>query len=175
MVDKNFGLVKKIVLVLILLIPITCRVYNLYYYNANWDINSKFIKRGKTYRHYDKVKKKVGIPKVYFTYKKLTPEEMMTLDILSNTNGYYINDAIPDVKSFVLSQHKKELDKQLSNSEKVEVDRYISQIKAGVENNFEKNSNYIYIMKMLLSLTTGLMIVMMIYNICMTFIFMKEK
>ncbi len=175
MFGKKIKGLTKVILVLILLVPITFKVYDLYYSNANWDINSKVIKRGKTYRDYKKVKNKVGIPKVYFTYKKLTPEEMMTLDILSNTNGYNINDTILNVKSFVLAQHGKSLDSTLSKNESVEVDKYMDQIKSSVENNLKKNSKYIYGMKIILSVTTSLMIVMLIYNICMTAVFMKEK
>ncbi len=80
------------------MVPITFRVYDLYYLNSSWDINSKVVKRGKVYRDYIKEKKLTGVPNIYYKYNSLTPEEMMTLDVLANTEGYNIEEVLPEVE-----------------------------------------------------------------------------
>ena len=47
MVNEKFGILAKIFLLILILVPITFRVYDLYYLNSSWDINSKVVKRGK--------------------------------------------------------------------------------------------------------------------------------
>lgn len=175
MVNKKFGILTKIVLLLLLLVPITFRVYNLYYADSHWDINSKVVKRGKVYRDYIKEKNLVGVPKIYYKYNSLTPEEMMTLDVLANTKGYNVEEVIPDVQKYVLSEHGESKGAKLTESQKEEVNNYINQIKYNVNQSLEKNSTYIYIMKIILSVFTALMIVLSIYGICMMIIFINEK
>ena len=51
----------------------------------------------KVYRDYIKEKKLTGVPNIYYKYNSLTPEEMMTLDVLANTKAvsythlYYVH------------------------------------------------------------------------------------
>lgn len=175
MVNKKFGILTKIVLLFLLLVPITFRVYNLYYVDSNWDINSKVVKRGKVYRDYIKEKNLVGVPQIYYKYNSLTPEEMMTLDVLANTKGYNVEEVIPDVQKYVLSEQDESKGAKLTESQKEEVNNYIDEIKYSVNQSLEKNSRYIYIMKIILSVFTGLMIVLSIYGICMMIIFINEK
>lgn len=175
MISKKIGILAKIILLLIILIPITFRVYNLYYANANWDINSKYISRDEIYRNYNSEKKAYGIPNVYYKYKKLTPEEMMTLEVLANEKGYDVEKIIPNIEKFVLYQHEKNPTSKLTESEKVEVDKYVDQVKLSVENSLEENSTYIFSMKIILSVSTALMVVLSIYAICMMVIFISEK
>ncbi|EGT3616723.1 hypothetical protein FHH43_10830 [Clostridium perfringens] len=175
MVNKKFGILTRIILLLLILVPVTFRVYNLYYVDSNWDINSKVIKRGKVYREYIREKNLVGVPKIYYKYNSLTPEEMMTIDVLANTKGYNIEEIVPEVEKYVLSQHGESSGAKLTESEKKEVDNYINEIKYNVNKCLEKNSRYIYIMKMILSIFTALMIVLSIYGICMIFVFINEE
>ena len=156
MVNEKFGILAKIFLLILILVPITFRVYDLYYLNSSWDINSKVVKRGKVYRDYIKEKNLTGVPNIYYKYNSLTPEEMMTLDVLANTKGYNIEEVLPE-------------------DEKIEVNQCVKQIKDGVNENLEKNSSYIYWMKMLLSVFTALMLVLSIYAIYMTIVFINEK
>ena len=58
---------------------------------------------------------------------------------------------------------------------KIEVNQCVKQIKEGVNENLEKNSSYIYWMKMLMSVFTALMLVLSIYAIYMTIVFINEK
>lgn len=175
MVNKKFGILTKIVLLLLVLVPITFRVYNLYYVDSNWEINSKVINRGKVYRDYIKEKNLVGVPKIYYKYNSLTPEEMMTLDVLANTKGYSIEEVVPEVEKYVLSKHDEIKGAKLTESEKEELNNYINQIKYNVNQALEKNSRYIYTMKIILSVFTALMIVLSIYAIFLMVIFVNEK
>ena len=59
--------------------------------------------------------------------------------------------------------------------EKIEVNQCVKQIKEEVNENLEKNSSYIYWMKMLMSVFTALMLVLSIYAIYMTIVFINEK
>ena len=175
MFSKKIKKITKLILVLILLVPVTFRVYDSYYSKANWDMNSKIVKRGKTYREYEKAKNKVGIPEVYFTYKNLTPEEMMSLDILSNVKGYNEEGYVKNIKKFVLLQNGKSLPSTLSKKENMEVDKYRAQVKNIVKDNLAQNSTYIYSMKIFLSIATALMIIILVYDVFMAFVFMREK
>lgn len=175
MVNKKFSILAKIFLLLLIFIPITFRVYNLYYVNSNWDINSKVVRRGKVYRNYIKEKKILGVPRIYYKYSSLTPEEMMTLDVLANTKGYHIEEVAPEVEKYVLSKNGERNGAKLNESEKEEVNQYIEEIKQGVNQSLEKNSTYIYGMKMVLSVFTALMLVLSIYAICMMVVFINEK
>lgn len=47
MVNKKLGVLWKIFLLLLILIPITFRVYDIYYLNSTWSINSKIVKSKK--------------------------------------------------------------------------------------------------------------------------------
>ncbi len=58
---------------------------------------------------------------------------------------------------------------------KIEVNQCVKQIKEEVNENLEKNSSYIYWMKMLMSVFTALMLVLSIYAIYMTIVFINEK
>lgn len=60
-------------------------------------------------------------------------------------------------------------------NEKKEVNQCIEEIEEGVNENLEKNSSYIYGMKMLMSVFTALMLVLSIYAIYMTIVFINEK
>lgn len=175
MVNKKFGVLAKIFLLLLILVSITFRVYDLYYINSSWDINSKVVKRGKVYRDYIKEKNLTGVPKIYYKYNSLTPEEMMTLDVLSNTKGYNIEEVLPEVEKYVLSRNNEKNGVKLNENEKKEVNQCIEEIEEGVNENLEKNSSYIYGMKMLMSVFTALMLVLSIYAIYMTIVFINEK
>lgn len=175
MVKKKLGFLWRVILLILILVPITFRVYDLYYINCNWDINSKVIKRGRVYRDYVREKNKLGIPEVYYKYSFLTPEEMMTLDVLANTEEYNIQDVSRDVELYVLSKDNKSLEENLSPKEKREVNYYLSNIQENVKNTLEKNSSYIYIMKMIMSVFTSLMLVLSMYAIYMIVIFINEK
>ena len=175
MVNKKFGVLAKIFLLLLILVPITFRVYDLYYLNSSWDINSKVVKRGKAYRDYIKEKKLTGVPNIYYKYNSLTPEEMMTLDVLANTKGYNIEEVLPEVEKYVLSKNHEKNGAKLNENEKIEVNKCVEDIEVGVNKNLEKNSSYIYWMKMLMSVFTALMLVLSIYAIYMTVVFINEK
>ncbi|SUY32536.1 Uncharacterised protein [Clostridium perfringens] len=175
MVNEKFGILAKIFLLILILVPITFRVYDLYYLNSSWDINSKVVKRGKVYRHYIKEKKLTGVPNIYYKYNSLTPEEMMTLDVLANTKGYNIEEVLPEVEKYVLSKNNEKNGAKLNEYEKIELNKCVKKIKDGVNENLEKNSSYIYWMKMLMSVFTALMIVLSIYAIYMTNVFINEK
>ena len=175
MVNEKFGILAKIFLLILILVPITFRVYDLYYLNSSWDINSKVVKRGKVYRDYIKEKNLTGVPNIYYKYNSLTPEEMMTLDVLANTKGYNIEEVLPEVEKYVLSQNNEKNGAKLNEDEKIEVNQCVKQIKEGVNENLEKNSSYIYWMKMLMSVFTALMLVLSIYAIYMTIVFINEK
>ncbi|HAT4201731.1 hypothetical protein [Clostridium perfringens] len=175
MVNEKFGILAKIFLLILILVPITFRVYDLYYSNSSWDINSKVVKRGKVYRNYIKEKKLTGVPNIYYKYNSLTPEEMMTLDVLANTKGYNIEEVFPDVEKYVLSKNHEKNGAKLNEYEKIELNKCVKKIKDGVNENLEKNSSYIYWMKMLMSVFTALMIVLSIYAIYMTNVFINEK
>ena len=175
MVNEKFGILAKIFLLILILVPITFRVYDLYYLNSSWDINSKVVKRGKVYRNYIKEKKLTGVPNIYYKYNSLTPEEMMTLDVLANTKGYNIEEVLPEVEKYVLSKNNEKNGAKLNEDEKIEVNQCVKQIKEGVNENLEKNSSYIYWMKMLMSVFTALMLVLSIYAIYMTIVFINEK
>ena len=47
MVNKKLGVLWKIFLLLLILISITFRVYDIYYLNSTWSINSKIVKSKK--------------------------------------------------------------------------------------------------------------------------------
>lgn len=175
MVNEKFGILAKIFLLILILVPITFRVYDLYYLNSSWDINSKVVKRGKVYRDYIKEKKLTGVPNIYYKYNSLTPEEMMTLDVLANTKGYNIEEVLPEVEKYVLSKNNEKNGAKLNEDEKIEVNQCVKQIKEEVNENLEKNSSYIYWMKMLMSVFTALMLVLSIYAIYMTIVFINEK
>ncbi|MBO3342215.1 hypothetical protein ACNULB_02345 [Clostridium perfringens] len=175
MVNEKFGILAKIFLLILILVPITFRVYDLYYLNSSWDINSKVVKRGKVYRDYIKEKKLTGVPNIYYKYNSLTPEEMMTLDVLANTKGYNIEEVLPEIEKYVLSKNNEKNGAKLNEDEKIEVNQCVKQIKEGVNENLEKNSSYIYWMKMLMSVFTALMLVLSIYAIYMTIVFINEK
>lgn len=175
MVNEKFGILAKIFLLILILVPITFRVYDLYYLNSSWDINSKVVKRGKVYRDYIKEKKLTGVPNIYYKYNSLTPEEMMTLDVLANTKGYNIEEVLPEVEKYVLSKNNEKNGAKLNEYEKIELNKCVKKIKDGVNENLEKNSSYIYWMKMLMSVFTALMIVLSIYAIYMTNVFINEK
>lgn len=175
MVNEKFGILAKIFLLILILVPITFRVYDLYYSNSSWDINSKVVKRGKVYRDYIKEKKLTGVPNIYYKYNSLTPEEMMTLDVLANTKGYNIEEVLPEVEKYVLSKNNEKNGAKLNEYEKIELNKCVKKIKDGVNENLEKNSSYIYWMKMLMSVFTALMIVLSIYAIYMTNVFINEK
>ncbi|EPB8179429.1 hypothetical protein ACRTAO_002100 [Clostridium perfringens] len=175
MVNEKFGILAKIFLLILILVPITFRVYDLYYLNSSWDINSKVVKRGKVCRDYIKEKKLTGVPNIYYKYNSLTPEEMMTLDVLANTKGYNIEEVLPEVEKYVLSKNNEKNGAKLNEDEKIEVNQCVKQIKEEVNENLEKNSSYIYWMKMLMSVFTALMLVLSIYAIYMTIVFINEK
>ena len=175
MVNEKFGILAKIFLLILILVPITFRVYDLYYLNSSWDINSKVVKRGKVYRDYIKEKKLTGVPNIYYKYNSLTPEEMMTLDVLANTKGYNIEEVLPEVEKYVLSKNNEKNGAKLNEYEKIELNKCVKKIKDGVNENLEKNSSYIYWMKMLMSVFTALMIVLSIYATYMTNVFINEK
>ena len=175
MVNEKFGILAKIFLLILILVPITFRVYDLYYLNSSWDINSKVVKRGKVYRDYIKEKKLTGVTNIYYKYNSLTPEEMMTLDVLANTKGYNIEEVLPEVEKYVLSKNNEKNGAKLNEYEKIELNKCVKKIKDGVNENLEKNSSYIYWMKMLMSVFTALMIVLSIYAIYMTNVFINEK
>ena len=175
MVNKKFGVLARIFLLLLILVPITFRVYDLYYLNSSWDINSKVVKRGKVYRDYIKEKKLTGVPNIYYKYNSLTPEEMMTLDVLANTKGYNMEEVLPDIQKYVLSKNHEKSGAKLNEYEKREVNQCIEDIKEGENESLEKNSSYIYWMKMLMSVFTALMLGLSIYAIYMTVVFINEK
>lgn len=175
MVNKKSGVLWRVFLLLLILIPITFRVYDIYYINSTWRINSKIVKRGKIYRDYIKEKTKLGIPEVYYRYSFLTPEEMMTLDVLSNQDGYNIKEILNDIDKYVLSKDNKKPYEELSYYEKTEVSYYIESVNKQVNESLEKNSSYIYSMKMLMSVFTSLMLVLSMYAIYMIVIFINEK
>ena len=133
MVNEKFGILAKIFLLILILVPITFRVYDLYYLNSSWDINSKVVKRGKVYRDYIKEKKLTGVPNIYYKYNSLTPEEMMTLDVLANTKGYNIEEVLPEVEKYVLSQNNEKNGAKLNEDEKIEVNQCVKQIKEEVK------------------------------------------
>ena len=100
---------------------------------------------------------------------------MMTLDVLANTKGYNIEEVLPDVEKYVLSKNHEKNGAKLNEYEKIELNKCVKKIKDGVNENLEKNSSYIYWMKMLMSVFTALMIVLSIYAIYMTNVFINEK
>lgn len=100
---------------------------------------------------------------------------MMTLDVLTNTKGYNIEEVLPDVEKYVLSKNHEKNGAKLNEYEKIELNKCVKKIKNGVNENLEKNSSYIYWMKMLMSVFTALMIVLSIYAIYMTNVFINEK
>ena len=129
MVNEKFGILAKIFLLILILVPITFRVYDLYYLNSSWDINSKVVKRGKVYRDYIKEKKLTGVPNIYYKYNSLTPEEMMTLDVLANTKGYNIEEVLPEVEKYVLSKNNEKNGAKLNEYEKIELNKCVKKIK----------------------------------------------
>lgn len=100
---------------------------------------------------------------------------MMTLDVLANTKGYNIEEVLPDVEKYVLSKNHEKNGAKLNEYEKIELNKCVKKIKDGVNENLEKNSSYIYWMKMLMSVFTALMLVLSIYAIYMTIVFINEK
>ena len=100
---------------------------------------------------------------------------MMTLDVLANTKGYNIEEVLPEVEKYVLSKNNEKNGAKLNEYEKIELNKCVKKIKDGVNENLEKNSSYIYWMKMLMSVFTALMIVLSIYAIYMTNVFINEK
>lgn len=100
---------------------------------------------------------------------------MMTLDVLANTKGYNIEEVLPEVEKYVLSKNNEKNGAKLNEDEKIEVNQCVKQIKEEVNENLEKNSSYIYWMKMLMSVFTALMLVLSIYAIYMTIVFINEK
>lgn len=175
MANKRLGILAKIFLSILILVPITFRIYDLYYLNSTWDINSKVVKRGKTYRNYIKEKELIGVPNIYYKYNYLSPEKMMTLDVLANTRDYDIDEILPDIKKYILSKNHKNIGTVLNEKEKIELENCIKEIKIGVDKNLEKNSSYIYCMKMLMSVFTSLMLGLSIYAIYMITYFINEK
>lgn len=99
----------------------------------------------------------------------------MTLDVLANTKGYNIEEVLPEVEKYVLSRNNEKNGVKLNENEKKEVNQCIQEIEEGVNENLEKNSSYIYGMKMLMSVFTALMLVLSIYAIYMTIVFINEK
>lgn len=99
----------------------------------------------------------------------------MTLDVLANTKGYNIEEVLPEVEKYVLSKNNEKNGAKLNEYEKIELNKCVKKIKDGVNENLEKNSSYIYWMKMLMSVFTALMIVLSIYAIYMTNVFINEK
>ena len=82
---------------------------------------------------------------------------------------------MPDVEKYVLSKNHEKNGAKLNEYEKIELNKCVKKIKDGVNENLEKNSSYIYWMKMLMSVFTALMIVLSIYAIYMTNVFINEK
>ena len=99
----------------------------------------------------------------------------MTLDVLANIKGYNIEEVLPEVEKYVLSKNHEKNGAKLNENEKIEVNKCIEDIEVGVNKNLEKNSSYIYWMKMLMSVFTALMLVLSIYAIYMTVVFINEK
>ena len=99
----------------------------------------------------------------------------MTLDVLANTKGYNMEEVLPDIQKYVLSKNHEKNGAKLNEDEKREVNQCIEDIKEGVNESLEKNSSYIYWMKMLMSVFTALMLGLSIYAIYMTVVFINEK
>ncbi|EOU2076238.1 hypothetical protein C4D33_10185, partial [Clostridium perfringens] len=93
----------------------------------------------------------------------------------ANTKGYNIEEVLPEVEKYVLSKNNEKNGAKLNEDEKIEVNQCVKQIKEEVNENLEKNSSYIYWMKMLMSVFTALMLVLSIYAIYMTIVFINEK